>query len=421
MLTAITNRIGDIAILIAISYIARKGTFNFRTLGFSNSSENMIFWTIVVLARITKRAQVPLSAWLPAAIAAPTPVSALVHSSTLVTAGVYLLIRFNHSIRSNSLFYITTTLGVLTALIAGSAATIEIDIKKVIALSTLSQLGIIFVAIGLKFPFVAFFHLISHAYFKAILFIAAGGLIHRFKDYQDFRKIGSSRTSRKYFASIALVANLSLCGFPFISGFYSKDLILELFINQNSIGLLIGPTIALATALTALYSIRFASTLLTRISSREALSQETDANSQLKWGPSILLVPSIAGGFWLRGLIPSSPILTIRLLNKILLLLPLSLLPLFVIPLNLYPSAKNKLSTYFIWGTTKISPNLTQPSIKLTKKWTLHSDYSWIPLISWAWASTLNNNNYLNSAVRRTFLRRVKIIPVFWALRTLFI
>merc|ERR1712071_542061 len=129
-------------------------------------------------AGITKRAQIPFSAWLPAAMAAPTPVSALVHSSTLVTAGVYLILRNNYYIARGGWSSGLLFLGLLTMTMAGVSALFEVDMKKVIALSTLMQ------------PFLAFFHLISHAYFKAMLFMAAGSIIHSLKDYQDLRKIG---------------------------------------------------------------------------------------------------------------------------------------------------------------------------------------------------------------------------------------
>merc|ERR1712018_1095011 len=125
------------------------------------------------------------SAWLPAAIAAPTPVSALVHSSTLVTAGVYLLIRINIIIIEINFRKYLFLIGILTIVIAGITAIIEIDMKKIIALSTLSQLGVIIIILGSGNPILSFFHLISHAFFKAILFMCAGLIIHNIKDYQD--------------------------------------------------------------------------------------------------------------------------------------------------------------------------------------------------------------------------------------------
>jgi NADH-ubiquinone oxidoreductase chain 5 len=142
---------------------------------------------MVILAGITKRAQIPFSAWLPAAMAAPTPVSALVHSSTLVTAGVYLLIRFHYILLENNfLFYV----GVFTIFISGLGANFEIDLKKIIALSTLSQLGVIIISLGLGLVELSFFHLLTHALFKSLLFLCAGVYIHGVGDIQDIRFLG---------------------------------------------------------------------------------------------------------------------------------------------------------------------------------------------------------------------------------------
>ena len=229
ILTALTNRLGDVAILLAIALWFSGGFFNYGVSSRSSAGFMSLGIYLIILAAITKRAQIPFSAWLPAAIAAPTPVSALVHSSTLVTAGVYLLIRFNYAISTRGYIRWVLILGILTMTIAGGSALIELDIKKIIALSTLRQLGVIFFSLGLGQPFITFFHLISHAYFKAILFMAAGAAIHRIKDYQDLRKMGGYHNNHIIIGSIIIISNLSLCGLPFMSGFYSKDMILEVF------------------------------------------------------------------------------------------------------------------------------------------------------------------------------------------------
>merc|ERR1712012_289102 len=190
-----------------------------------NLSSVLIF--LIIISACTKRAQIPFSAWLPAAIAAPTPVSSLVHSSTLVTAGVYLLIRINIIIIEINIRKYLFLLGILTIVIAGIAALIEIDIKKINALSTLRQLGIMMIVLGIGNPILSFFHLISHAFFKAMLFICAGIIIHNIKDYQDIRKIGFSYINIHFCISIMIIANISLCGLPFLRGFYSKDFIID--------------------------------------------------------------------------------------------------------------------------------------------------------------------------------------------------
>lgn len=141
---------------------------------------------LLVVAAMTKSAQIPFSAWLPAAMAAPTPVSSLVHSSTLVTAGVYLLIRFHGALGPGASRGLTL-LACLTMFMAGLGANFEMDLKKVIALSTLSQLGLMMAILGMGYPQLAFFHLVTHALFKALLFLCAGALIHTLGDNQDIR------------------------------------------------------------------------------------------------------------------------------------------------------------------------------------------------------------------------------------------
>merc|ERR1712142_219321 len=210
---------------------------------------------LLILSACTKRAQIPFSAWLPAAIAAPTPVSALVHSSTLVTAGVYLIIRLNFIFCSSNSTNFLLFMGIITILLAGAAAIFEIDIKKVIALSTLSQLGVIIIILGGIEPVLSFFHLLRHAYFKAILFICAGIIIHNMKDYQDIRKIRIILNVIPVTFRVIIVANLSLCGLPFLRGFYSKDIILEVIII-STIRLVIFIMIIVATFFTVAYSCR---------------------------------------------------------------------------------------------------------------------------------------------------------------------
>lgn len=210
-----------------------------------------------MFAAITKRAQVPFSSWLPAAMAAPTPVSALVHSSTLVTAGVFLLFRFYPFLRGYRIFCkVLLYFATLTSLMAGLRALVECDMKKIIALSTLSQLGVIMVALGLGSAFYAYYHLITHALFKALLFICAGTLIHLHSHSQDLRFMGNLVYQCPFIRSAIMVANIALCGGPFLAGFYSKDLILEMFIfSPNSI--LIIFLFYFATGLTVAYTVRF--------------------------------------------------------------------------------------------------------------------------------------------------------------------
>lgn len=207
---------------------------------------------LVILAGITKRAQMPFSAWLPAAIAAPTPVSSLVHSSTLVTAGVYLIIRFHHILCVNNfLFY----LGVFTIFISGLGANFEIDLKKIIALSTLRQLGLIIIILSMGYYELSFFHLLAHALFKSLLFLCAGVFIHSIGDIQDIRHLGGVIISLPITSFYFIGSSLALCGFPFLAGFYSKDLILEVYFIM-SINSFIFLIIFFSTIFTLTYSVR---------------------------------------------------------------------------------------------------------------------------------------------------------------------
>lgn len=253
ILTVLSNRIGDVAILLRIAWLANYGSWNFYYLQLMFEKKDLLFiLAIVILAGITKRAQIPFSAWLPAAIAAPTPVSALVHSSTLVTAGVYLLIRFHDLLGLNSFLFI---LGTFTIFISGLGANFEIDLKKIIALSTLRQLGVIIIVLALGLYELAFFHLLSHALFKSLLFLCAGVFIHRMGDIQDIRYLGGIERGCPVSSFYFVARSLALCGFPFLSGFYSKDIILESYLIIE-INLFIYLSVILATLFTVTYSVR---------------------------------------------------------------------------------------------------------------------------------------------------------------------
>lgn len=251
MVTVLCNRIGDVGLLLGIALLIIKGRWN--TWRLRNRGVLLIF--LLFLAAITKRAQLPFSPWLPMAIAAPTPVSALVHSSTLVTAGVYLIIRFNKFLLRRGVGDILFFLSVVTIFIAGAMAIFENDLKKVIALSTLSQLGLIMIILRVGQEILAFYHLLTHAIFKSILFICAGIIIHSMRGNQDIRLFGNLNEIMPFTIIRFLVSNLALCGFPFFAGFYSKDYIIEIiYIYQiNRVILLI---IILSLIFTVIYSIR---------------------------------------------------------------------------------------------------------------------------------------------------------------------
>nr|YP_010703309.1 NADH dehydrogenase subunit 5 [Anastatus shichengensis]WCO11512.1 NADH dehydrogenase subunit 5 [Anastatus shichengensis] len=252
MLTVLMNRIGDVMILMSIVLMFCFGSWNFMNYNY------MFFFLLmlVILASFTKSAQFPFSSWLPAAMAAPTPVSSLVHSSTLVTAGIYLLIRFNFLIYKNEklLFYLLVS-GLLTMMMAGLSANFEYDMKKIIAYSTLSQLGLMVMIYSMKFYDLTFFHLIIHAMFKSMMFMCSGVLIHFMLNNQDIRNLGMIFKFMPLTMIMLMISNFSLCGMPFFSGFFSKDKILEMMLMSNEY-FLIFLFLLISTMLTLMYSFR---------------------------------------------------------------------------------------------------------------------------------------------------------------------
>lgn len=251
IITVLSNRVGDVGLLISIGLLLSCGSWNIFLL---NEGDLLIIF-MVFLASITKSAQIPFSYWLPQAIAAPTPVSSLVHSSTLVTAGVYLIIRFNFYICGTGLNYILMILSILTRLIAGIIANFEYDLKKIIALSTLSQLGLIIVILGIGIIHIAFYHLIIHALFKSLLFLCSGIIIHHIMNNQDIRFYGGLNEFMPLVIIRFYIARLALCGAPFLAGFYSKDLLVEA-LNLSEINLLISIIIVLSLVITVRYTFR---------------------------------------------------------------------------------------------------------------------------------------------------------------------
>lgn len=324
ILTALSNRIGDVALLISIAWILNYGRWNyyFYLDVIKNDYNIILIGSLVILAAITKRAQIPFSSWLPAAIAAPTPVSALVHSSTLVTAGVYLLIRFNVILVRNWAGNLLLLLSGLTIFIAGLGANYEFDLKKIIALSTLRQLGLIMRILSIGYIKLAFFHLLTHALFKALLFICAGAIIHNINNNQDIRLIGRLRISIPLTSSCFNIANLALCGIPFLAGFYSKDIILEIvslsMVNYFSFFLFF-----FSTGLTVSYSFRLVYYSITRELNFFSINYLNDEGWIILKRMIGLLFIRIIGGRILRWIIFPRPLI-------VLLPVYLKLLTLFV-------------------------------------------------------------------------------------------
>nr|WBR65529.1 NADH dehydrogenase subunit 5 [Layahima chiangi] len=310
MITALTNRVGDVALLLSIAWMLNYGSWNYIYYLECMSEDyqmTIIAW-LVVLAAMTKSAQIPFSSWLPAAMAAPTPVSALVHSSTLVTAGVYLLIRFNLLFSNTYLSKLLLLISVLTMFMAGLGANYEFDLKKIIALSTLSQLGLMMSILSMGYADLAFFHLLTHALFKALLFMCAGSIIHNMKNTQDIRLMGGLVNMMPLTCTCFNIANLALCGMPFLAGFYSKDLILEV-VSMSSVNLLIYFLYFLSTGLTVCYSMRLTYYSLSGIFNFSSLSSISDCYWVMLKGMLGLLFLAITGGSMLSWLIIPTPMM----------------------------------------------------------------------------------------------------------------
>nr|WKU84035.1 NADH dehydrogenase subunit 5 [Ocyptamus dimidiatus] len=308
MLTALLNRVGDVMILLSIAWMLNYGSWNyvFYLEFMMNDKEMLIISILITIAAMTKSAQIPFSSWLPAAMAAPTPVSALVHSSTLVTAGIYLLIRFNILLCNTFMSQLLLLLGGLTMFMSGLGANFEFDLKKIIALSTLSQLGLMMMILSMGYYKLAFFHLLTHALFKALLFMCAGAIIHNMNNSQDLRLMGGLSLFMPLTSSCFNVANLALCGMPFLAGFYSKDLILEI-VSLNSMNLFIYYLFFFSTGLTVCYSFRLVYYSLTGNMNCSSLNVLNDESWIMMKSMLGLMFMSIIGGSMISWLIFMTP------------------------------------------------------------------------------------------------------------------
>nr|YP_009537786.1 NADH dehydrogenase subunit 5 [Adelpha ethelda]AYN60490.1 NADH dehydrogenase subunit 5 [Adelpha ethelda] len=304
MLTALSNRVGDVMILMLISWMLNYGSWNYIFyLNFMSNDYSMkIISLFVIIAAMTKSAQIPFSSWLPAAMAAPTPVSALVHSSTLVTAGVYLLIRFNNVLVEMFFLKFLLLFSGLTMMMAGICANYEFDLKKIIALSTLSQLGLMMSILSMGFYDLAFFHLLTHAMFKALLFMCAGVIIHMMNNNQDIRMMGGVSLYIPLTSLCMNISNLALCGIPFLAGFYSKDMILEM-VSMSNLNLLIFYLYYFSTGLTMFYTIRLLMYLMINDYNLLSIYNLYDEDYTMLKSMFILLFMSLVSGSFLSWLI----------------------------------------------------------------------------------------------------------------------
>ena len=269
----IVNRVGDFGFALGIFLIFYIfGTVNYNEvfqqipeiednkinfLGIQNNAIDLIC-ILLFIGAMGKSAQFLLHTWLPDAMEGPTPVSALIHAATMVTAGVFLVVRCSPIYEYSELaLSIITVVGMVTAFFAASVALVQSDIKKIIAYSTCSQLGYMFFAVGVGAYNVAMFHLFTHAFFKALLFLGSGSVIHSFKNEQDINKMGGVIKKLPYTYVLMVIGTLALTGFPFLSGFYSKDAIIEFaFLKGNSLGMFASFIGIFTAILTSIYSWR---------------------------------------------------------------------------------------------------------------------------------------------------------------------
>jgi len=294
----------DYATVFAITPIFIGKAYNFLSFDFDLIS---IICFFLFVGAIGKSAQLGLHTWLPDAMEGPTPVSALIHAATMVTAGVFLIARTSPLFEYTcSMLSIVTIVGACTAFFAATVGLLQNDLKRVIAYSTCSQLGYMVFACGLSNYSVGVFHLINHAFFKALLFLGAGSIIHAVADEQDMRKMGGLKKLVPFTYSMMVIGSLALIGFPFLTGFYSKDVILEVaygkYTLEGHFSYILG---SLGAFLTAFYSTRLIYLTFLSLPNgyKTVICSAYDSSYQISISLFLLAIPSVLIGFYAKDMI----------------------------------------------------------------------------------------------------------------------
>nr|YP_010039704.1 NADH dehydrogenase subunit 5 [Sinergasilus undulatus]QOY46114.1 NADH dehydrogenase subunit 5 [Sinergasilus undulatus] len=427
MITALTNRVGDALLIIYISMSVYLWTLSANLIQYVSMMNYTGLGLVFLVAVSTKSAQIPFSAWLPAAMAAPTPVSALVHSSTLVTAGIYLMFRFNMIYSDVVITNYLLWTGSMTMFLASLSALSEMDMKKMVALSTLSQLGVMTLAMGSNLPLLGFLHLLAHAYFKALLFLSTGSMIHACGSYQDMRKSGSVLEVMPVSSSIMLICLLSLMGAPFMVGFYSKETIIEsmMLMSLNSLPWLL---MLMGVLLTGIYSMRMLYTISLSSSNQHSLHTKMDSDWLINTSMFILMIPGSCGGVLLNVIFFKSYTLVISTMQIKMLIYFMLFMAMLILPLmNMLKYTSNK-HTQWVWTNLWNLPLFSGAAplqllglrgIKLNYL----NDYSWIYALKTtsilnsgeilSKSSTMYNSNKFSRFIRISLLYIVLLLLLF--------